>query len=277
MSSRPTLTAAIITLNEARNLPGLLDSLAWTDEIVVVDGGSTDATAKIAEARGCQVTIRRFDGFASQRNFARAMARGQWVLSIDADERPTAALAAEIRRRTAQDGFEAFHLPIRSRIFGRAFRRSGTQDDRPVRLFRRDSACWVGAVHEVLRVSGRVGMLQNWLTHETLPDLATFLAKMDRYTTLEAEARMAAGRTPRLGDLCLAPWVEVFRRLIWKQGCFDGPEGWTFCGLSGWSQWVLARKHRRRWAAGRQGTRALRLDGPAARLIPPSAWDRAHA
>lgn len=249
MSRRPTITAAVITLDEERNLAGLLRALNWTDQIVVVDGGSRDATLPIARRHGCRIASRRFDTFARQRNHALRLATGDWVLSIDADERPTPRLVAEIRRRIVQSPAEAFRVPIRSLIFGRPVRYSGTQDDCPVRLFRRPAGRWVGDVHERLRVSGRVGRLENWLAHQTTPDLETFLAKMHRYARLEASGRAAAARRPTWADVWIAPAAEVVRRLIYKQGLLDGPPGWAFCLLSGLSQWVVAREHRRVSAA----------------------------
>jgi len=245
MSGRPKITAAVITLDEERNLAGLLSSLDWADEIVVVDGGSRDATVEIAQSHGCRVVSRPFDTFARQRNRASRMATGDWVLSIDADERPTQRLAEEIRRRTARTAAAALRVPIRSTIFRRPMRYSGTQDDHPVRLFRRGRARWTGEVHEVLCVNGPLGRLDNWLVHETMPTLADFLAKMHRYTRLEANARALAGRRPHLYDTWVAPPREVFRRLVWKHGLLDGPTGWAFCLLSGLSEWVLAREHRR--------------------------------
>jgi len=247
MNARPTICAAIIARNEAHNLRELLPRLDWVDEIVVVDGGSRDATAEIARAAGCRVAAHRFDGFARQRNRALAMATGDWVLSIDADERPTPALAGEIRWRLARTRASGFRVPIRSTVLGRPLRRSGTQDDVPVRLVRRGAGRWQGDVHERLHVDGRVGRLRHWLTHRTQSDLNEFLVKMHRYTELDAMARVAMGRRPRLGDRCVAPAREVFRRLVYKQGLLDGPAGWAFCLLSGWYELVLADKHRRYW------------------------------
>lgn len=244
----PTLTAALIVQNEEHQLPGLLARLGWADEIVVVDGGSRDATVEIARRSGARVAIRPFDTFAAQRNFALSLCTSDWVLSIDADERPTPRLVAEIRRRTADGRHAAYRVPIKSTIFGRRMRYAGTQDDRPVRLFRRAGACWEGDVHEVLHFAGPLGRLSNWLEHHTLPDLDQFLAKMNRYTTLAAQARVAQGRRPWPGQGCYAAVREVFRRLVWKHGILDGPMGWSFCALSGWSEWVLAQAHRRLWA-----------------------------
>jgi glycosyltransferase involved in cell wall biosynthesis len=280
MSDRPTITAAVITLNEERNLRRLLPALAWADQIVVVDGGSCDATVRVARRYGCRVAQRPLDTFARQRNYALALATGDWVFSIDADERPTPQLVAEIRRRIAPARAVAFRVPIRSWVFGRRLRRSGTQDDCPLRLSRRDAARWEGDVHEVLRVSGRVGRLHHWLTHETTPDLETFLAKMHCYARLEASSRTAAGRRPHWRDLWIAPAREVFRRLIYKQGLLDGPAGWAFCGLSGLSEWVLAREHHPVLAARAHGARdrrrrvgagRARLPGAAPESPPPGA------
>lgn len=250
MNRIPTITAAIVALNEEQNLPGLLERLDWADEVIVVDGGSSDGTVHVAHSHGAKLYERPFDNFARQRNHALSLAGGDWVLSIDADERPTPALVHEIRARLPFCRQVAFRVPIRSSIFGRRLRFSGTQDDRPVRLFRRGFACWTGEVHEVLETFGPVGRLQGWIEHRTLPDLPSFLAKMGRYTTLEAEARMAAGCRPRPHDAWTAPARETLRRLLWKQGLFDGPEGWAFSLLSGLSEWVLTHKHRRMWHAG---------------------------
>ena len=266
MSDRPTITAALITLDEAANLAELLPALDWVDEIVVVDGGSCDDTVEIARSHGCRVVSRRFDNFAEQRNHAVRLATSDWVLSLDADERPTPRLVAEIGRRLARPRFDAFRIPIRSVIFGRPVRRCGTQDDRPVRLFRRAKARWDGDVHEVLRVRGRIGSLQAWMTHRTMPDLATFLAKVHRYTSLEARARVARGRRPGWYDAWIAPPREIFRRLIWKQGLLDGPAGWTFSVLSGLSEWILARQHRRLW---QERERRSHLAGGLARRCAP--------
>lgn len=244
---RPTITAAIIALNEERNLAALLPRLAWVDEVLVVDGGSSDATMEIARGHGCRVVQRRFDSFARQRNHAIGLAACDWILSLDADETPSPLLAAEIGERICSARHAAFRLPIRSTIMGSPLRRCGTQDDRPVRLFRAASARWVGDVHERLEVDGRVGTLRHWLSHGTQANIDVFLRKMHHYTTLEARSRVEAGLAPGRLDTWLAPSREIFRRLIYKQGILDGPAGWKFCLLSGLYEWVLADRHRRFW------------------------------
>lgn len=247
MTARPQLTIAILTLDEERNLAELLPLLGWADETLVLDGGSRDDSMRSARRFGARVVERRFDNFAAQRNAALELARGDWVLMLDADERPTKGFATEVMSRIGTDNCVAYHAPIRSEIFGRSMRFSGTQDDQPIRLVRRDGARWQGAVHEVCQVAGRVGRLQHFLQHRTLPSVEAFLDKMHRYTRLEAAARVARREPPRARDTWLAPPREVFRRLVWKLGVLDGPEGWAFCALSGLSEWVLAREHAHQW------------------------------
>ncbi len=247
MSRQPTLTIAVIALNEAAQMPGWLAATAWADEQLVVDGGSHDTTALIAERHGARVLTHTFDNFAAQRNRALQAASSDWVLFVDADERPSPALRCELLTRlsTAREG--AFRVPIRSTIFGRRFRFCGTQDDRPTRLVRRGQGAWVGAVHERYECAGVRGTITAHLDHTTIPDLATFQRKVERYTSLQAEQRVLDRRAPRWRERLIAPPREVFRRLLWKHGWLDGPEGWAFAVLSGWSEWVLARKHAQRW------------------------------
>ncbi len=262
MSRRPTLTLAIIALDEERNLAALLPTLGWADEVVVIDGGSRDQTIAIAARHGCRTFSRRFDHFAAQRNYALEVARGDWVLMLDADERPTSRMIREMQRRAGRESSAAYRMPIRSRIFQRAMRYAGTQDDQPIRLVRRDRTRWIGEVHEVCQVRGRVGRLESGVEHHTLPDAAAFLDKMHRYTRLAASARVRRGEPPHRGENWIAPLRELFRRLIWKLGILDGPAGWAFCGLSALSAWVLTQEHCRQWSE-RQASNAI-----AERAIP---------
>lgn len=271
MSRPPNLSVTIITRNEERNLPELLARLAWVDEIVIVDGGSRDRTVELARAAGARVIEHRFVDFATQRNHALSAARGRWVWSIDCDERPTPQLCDEIRSVIGRERHNGYRIRIRSTIFGRPMRFGGTQDDRPIRLVRRGAAHWTGGVHEVLCVRGVVGELRGVLHHHTLADLHAFLRKMNHYTTLGAEARLLDGRAPRHVDLCWPPVREVARRLVWKLGLLDGPKGWAFAGLSGLSEWVLARKHRQLWLAAHRSPKRDRIKSPLSQSRTSSA------
>lgn len=231
----PRISALIVARDEAANLPGCLDSLAWVDEIVVVvDARSTDATEAIARARADRVSVREFDTFSNQRNAALALARGDWVLAIDADERVTPELAREIRARlNARDpDTSGFRLPIRSVVFGRPFRFSGTQCDRPLRLFRGESGHWAGTVHETVALLGGVETCSGHLTHRTHETLHEFLKKLNHYTDLEARGLWLSGKLPRPFDLTLRPLWTFARLYIARQGFRDGVEGFLFCALS---------------------------------------------
>jgi glycosyltransferase involved in cell wall biosynthesis len=237
----------ILARDEAANLPGCLASVAWADErIVVVDAASRDPTEAIARRGAEVVTVRTFDGFAAQRNAGLDRASGDWVFALDADERATPALAAEVRRVTSDPRcvHAGFRVPIRSVILGRAFAFSGTQHDRPLRLFRRGAGRWVGTVHETVAVAGSVGRLAQPLAHRTIADIQTFLGKINQYTTLEALERVSEGRAPRASDLALRPLWTFAKLYLGKQGFRDGPEGFVFCALSGVSVAVRAWKQR---------------------------------
>lgn len=244
----PRVSAVLIVKNERENLAGLLPVLCpIVDEVVVVDDASDDGTRDVARAFGCRVLHRRFDTFSRQRNYALARASHDWILSIDADERPSDGFGEELRRRIVDERFAAYRVRIRSSIFGREFRFTGTQDDVPIRLFRRDEAAWIGDVHEVLRISGRTGRMRKGFSHRTHASLHVYLSKLNRYAALEARTRVDSGVGPRGRDLWLAPPREVFRRLVWKGGFLDGPEAWAFSALSGLCEWTIAMRHRAEW------------------------------
>ncbi len=250
------VSVLILARNEAENLSDCLTSVSWADErIVIVDPASTDATESIARCEADRVALRPFDDFASQRNAGLALATGAWVFAVDADERSTPALAAEIRRVIADPNapHTGYRVPIRSVILGRPFRFSGTQHDRPLRLFRRDSGRWIGAVHETVTLNGTAGLLANPLRHRTIPDMETFLRKINEYTTLEAIKFEREGRPCRAADLTARPAWTFVKLYLGKQGFRDGLEGLAFCGLSGFSVAVRHWKHRERLRAGRAG------------------------
>jgi glycosyltransferase involved in cell wall biosynthesis len=239
--AEPRLSAVVIARDEEAHLPDCLAALAFADEvIVVVDEASRDATEAIARASADRVVVRPFDSFAAQRNAGRAAASGRWILAIDADERVTAELAAEIRATVEGPApHSGYRVPIRSVIFGRPFVGSGTQLDRPVRLFLRERGRWSGEVHETVALDGPIGDLRSLLLHRTHETLSVYLGKLDRYTTLEARALAARGRRPRLFDLTLRPLAAFLKLYFGRGGVWDGVEGFLFCALSGVS--VLVR------------------------------------
>jgi glycosyltransferase involved in cell wall biosynthesis len=247
MAKRPRISALIIARDEARNLPGCLASLGWADElIVVVDAASRDETLALARQRADRVVVRPFDDFASQRNAALDVATGDWVFAIDADERATPALAAEIRAVVADPKapHQGYRVPIRSEILGRRFSYSGTQDDRPLRLFRRGRGWWFGTVHETVSLRGSTGILSQHLLHRTIPTMNVFLDKLNKYTSLEAIEFVRRGRPVRTFDWTVRPFWTFAKLYLGKRGYRDGAEGLVFCALSGVSVAVRHWKHR---------------------------------
>jgi glycosyltransferase involved in cell wall biosynthesis len=250
----PRVSVLIVAKNEAHNLGDCLAAARWAFErIVVVDPASHDATLEIARRDAEIVVTRAFDDFASQRNFGLSLASGEWVLSVDADERVTPALAAEVERVIADPSSpcRGFRVPIRSVVLGRPFGFSGTQHDQPLRLFRRGCGRWIGLVHETVELNGPTGLLDNALRHHSLPNMRVFLDKIDHYTTLEAHGLARSERRFRRSDLTLRPVWTFLKLYLYKQGFRDGLEGFMFCVLSGVSVAVRAWKHRELTLAGR--------------------------
>jgi glycosyltransferase involved in cell wall biosynthesis len=243
----PRISALVVARNEERNLPGCLESVRFASErIVVVDAASDDDTLAIARRSADVVIVRPFDDFASQRNAGLEAASGDWILSIDADERVTPGLEDEIGRILSASGnpHSGFRIPIRSEILGRPFGYSGTQQDLPLRLFRRDRGRWTGRVHETVLLDGTIGRMRHPLEHHTIPDVRVFLRKIDQYTTLEARDLYRAGDRYRTRDLTVRPFWLFLKLYLYKQGFRDGLEGLMFCGLSGVSAAVRTWKLR---------------------------------
>jgi glycosyltransferase involved in cell wall biosynthesis len=247
MLRSPRISALILAKDEAANLPNCLATVAWANEvIVVVDRSSRDQTEAIAKRGADLVAIRTFDDFANQRNAALELASGEWIFAIDADERATPELASEIRRVVSDpgQGHNGYRVPIRSMILGRRFKYSGTQNDRPLRLFKRGYGHWTGTVHETVNLDGTSGLLENGLQHRTIPDMQTFLRKINEYTTLEAIKFHREGRKYRPSELAIRPFWTFLKLYFGKLGILDGLEGFAFCSLSGFSVAVRHFKHR---------------------------------
>lgn len=257
MPHRPRVSALILAKDEAHNLPTCLATVAWANEvIVVVDRASRDQTEAIAKRGADLVAIRTFDDFANQRNAALNLASGDWIFAIDADERATPELASEIRRVISDPDLrhDGFRVPIRSVVLGRKFRFSGTQHDLPLRLFRRGHGRWRGTVHETVELDGTAGRLDNALQHRTIPDMQTFLHKINQYTTLEAMKFHREGRRFRMTDLAVRPFWTFAKLYFGKLGVLDGLEGFAFCSLSGLSVAVRHFKHRELTRAARRAS-----------------------
>lgn len=225
-SARLPLSAVIITRNAASQIDACLASLAFADEIVVVDSGSDDSTCEIAARRGARVVHKEWLGFGRQKQFAVDQAAHDWVLCIDADERVSPELAASIGRALASPASPVYRMARRNRFLGRWLLHGEGYPDWSPRLFDRNRARWSDdAVHEKVLYAVTPGTLAGDLLHDSAEDLAGYLAKQNRYTTLAARQLYEAGRTAGVLKLVLSPAFRFFKFYVLRLGFLDGVPG----------------------------------------------------
>ncbi|MHB0947715.1 MAG: glycosyltransferase family 2 protein [Gemmatimonadaceae bacterium] len=231
----PTLSAVLIVQDEEHYLPDCLASLAGVaQEVVVLDGGSRDATVAIAQRAGARVHHRPFDHFGAQKQAALELATGEWVLAIDADERIPPALAREITRVVADPGAHAGYAIRRQMIYlGTPLKHGGAENDWVLRLARRSRARFTdAAVHERLVVEGSEGRLRETMDHLKYRTLAEHVATIDHYTTLAAGELRARGGRFASWHLLRIP-AEIWARLVLRAGLLDGRAGIIHAAMAG--------------------------------------------
>jgi glycosyltransferase involved in cell wall biosynthesis len=240
----PLLSAILITYNEERDLPQALASLAGlADEIVVVDSGSADRTCELARQSGARVAVHVFSGFDEQKNFAAELASHDWVFSIDADEVVSPELRASLLAwKQSIPEAVAYQVGRRANYLGKWIWHSGWYPEYHLRLYRRDRARFVGALHESLRADGPTGRLAGDLLHYTVRSLAEHYAKLEVFTTLAAEDAYArGGRRWRGAMYAAAPWTFL-KRLVFQLGFLDGYRGVLIAWTSALYVWMKYRK-----------------------------------
>ncbi len=223
----PKLSVTIITKNEAGDIAAALRSVSWADERIVVDSGSTDDTVAIATPLADRVVVREWDGYVAQKNHAASLASHDWILSLDADERVTPALAADIQQvLRAEPPDRGFRIPRVTWHLGRWIRTTDWYPDHQLRLYDRRAAQWVGRhVHEGVHVTGHVGRLRGELQHFAYRDVAEHMETIERYSTLAARQMHEAGRRATAAGIAWHPRLAFFRNYILKGGFRDGTPG----------------------------------------------------
>ncbi len=221
------LTVIVITKNEAHNMDACLKSVAFADQIVVLDAGSTDETIELARKGGAQVSVAPdWQGFGVQKNRALLLAEGDWVLSIDADERVTPELRAEILGVMHSAEFDVYSFPRLSSYCGQYIRYCGWYPDFTCRLFRRDNARFSNdLVHEKLVTSKPVGRLKSHLLHESFTSFEAVLDKANRYSSAGALALYKAGKKASLRKALGHGLWAFLRTYIFRLGFLDGRMG----------------------------------------------------
>lgn len=223
---RHPLSAVIITLNAAAQLEACLRSLAFCDEILVVDSGSNDGTAELAARHGARVLQAEWRGFGRQKQYAVEQAAHDWVLCIDADERVSDQLAASIAAALAAPPSAALRFARCNRFLGRYLRHGEGYPDWSLRLFDRRQARWsADAVHEKVLTSAPVTTLAGDLLHDSAESLERYLAKQNRYTTLAAQDAVAQGKRVTVARLVLSPLLRFVKFYFFRLGLLDGLPG----------------------------------------------------
>jgi glycosyltransferase involved in cell wall biosynthesis len=230
----PKLSVTIITKDEAADIGPALASVAWADECVVVDAHSTDDTVAIAARHGARVVSRDWPGYVAQKNFASSIASHDWILSLDADERASPELAAEIRALLASPPpCGAYRIPRVTWHLGGWVRTTDWYPDLQLRLYDRRTAQWTGRyVHESVTASVPVGRLNGELQHFAYRDIADHLETIDRYTTLAARQLHEDGRRAGLRELAGHPPFAFLRNYIARGGIRDGLPGLIISALN---------------------------------------------
>lgn len=236
--AREPLSVCVICCDEEANIRACLQSVAWADEIVVVDSGSRDNTVAIAREFTPRVIYHAWPGWVEQKNFALEQATYEWVLCIDADERVSPELAREIQReleriRAGDSHAVGYSMPRRTFYLGRWISHGGWYPDRKVRLFRRSLGRWAGVnPHDHVRINGAVIALRGDLLHYTYRDIADHLDRINRYTSVAAREMLARRQRLPLFHMLFNPPLRFLRMYVFQRGFLDGLAGFIIAVLA---------------------------------------------
>jgi (heptosyl)LPS beta-1,4-glucosyltransferase len=244
------ITAVILTLNEAEHITACLESLAWADRRLVFDSYSQDETVALAQAAGAEVNQSRFENYAQQRNAALDRLETDWVFFVDADERGTPQLAAEIRRVVLEKPEHGWYVPRHNYIFGKLTRGAGWYPDHQLRLFKHGHVRYERPVHEIAVVDGAIGYLENPLIHYNYRDAAHFHAKQRAYSSFDAKILWQEGIKPRPHNFILQPLRHFWWRYVTLNGYRDGWHGLRLSLYMTYYEWVKYRKLAWFWRKG---------------------------
>jgi glycosyltransferase involved in cell wall biosynthesis len=253
------ISAIIITKNEEKNIADCIASLSFCDEIVVVDADSSDATAQIARSHGASIITRAWQGYGDQKNAGIDATTGDWLLFLDADERISPELQEDIKRHIANAQHPVYWITIEDIFLGKRLRHLVGHNPR---LVRKEAARWnKNPVHEqllytdthnvVLYKDGRSGEITTPIIHHSHDSISSYLRKMHRYTSLDAEHMKEKG-THRSGreitNSPLLPYQLGIRQLVkllfYRKGILDGWQGFVWCILSGYYEFEMGKKYR---------------------------------
>jgi len=245
------ISVVIITYNEEKNIRRCLEHVKWAREIVVVDSHSTDKTVEIAREYTDKIFLHPFEEYVDQKNYALDLATSDWVLSVDADEVVTPELLNRIREVWSREKeiYDGFTGNRRSQFCGKWIDHCGWYPDRKLRLFRRQRGRWTGDdLHEKVRLEGKIKDLNADLLHYTYDNLADNIDRIQRYSTIFAEAQFKRGRRATVLDLTIRPAARFFKAYVLKRGFRDGRHGLILCVSAAFYVFL---KYAKLWELGR--------------------------
>jgi len=245
------ISAIVLTRNEEKNIEACLDLLKWCEEIIIVDDYSTYKTINLLKSSRVKVFRRRLNrDFAAQRNFGLKQARGKWVFFVDADERISPALQAEIQYRISNIEYRntnGFYLKRKDFFGGRWLRHGETAKVRLLRLAKKGAGEWNGKVHEVYKISGETGELKNPLLHYPHPTMTEFLEQINYYSDLRAEELYSQGIYSSLFQILGYPLAKFLQNWILRLGFLDGPPGFMVAMMMSWHSFLVRSKLYLKW------------------------------
>lgn len=242
------IAGVILTYNEEQHILDCIESLGWVDQVIVFDSFSTDDTVRLAESAGAKVLQHRFENYGAQRDAALRAVEAEWVFFLDADERATPELAAEIREKIGSPE-RGWWVPRHNYIFGRLTLGAGWYPDYQLRVLHRASARYDPGrpVHEEVILDGEAGYLDVPMLHYNYRDLAHFVAKQEQYTDFEAGIRFGKGLRPKPWTYLTGPLRQFWWRYVTLKGCRDGVHGLRLSLLMAYYEYQTWRRVARRW------------------------------
>ncbi|MCZ7651289.1 MAG: glycosyltransferase family 2 protein [Thermoanaerobaculia bacterium] len=259
---REKVSVIVTTYNEEANIAGCLESVAWADEVLLVDSYSTDRTLEIAAGFDVKVLQREYFGSAAQKNWSIDRVSHDWVLIIDADERVPPPLAAEILRTLCEpQRVNGFYIRRENIFIDQVVRHSGWSTDKVVRLFRRGKGRYPNRrVHADLEIEGPVPVLRNPFTHRTFRSFDQYFPKFLNYAEWGAAQAFRDGREAGVTELAGRPLWRFLRTYVVQLGFLDGKHGLVLCLLQAFGVFL---KYARLWEYNIQSRRGEAVHLPA--------------
>jgi glycosyltransferase involved in cell wall biosynthesis len=230
------ISAVIITKNEAAHIARCIQSLLpLTDDIVIIDSGSTDNTADVCKAFPVRFEVKAWQGFSAAKNYGNSLAKYHYILSIDGDEEVSEEMQESIRKLMQQPTHQAYDLPFLTNFCGKWIKHGAWYPETHLRIFDKNIIQWQGDIHEKLVIppTATIGKVKKgYIHHYTISNLQEYIEKINHYTSLHAEDMHKRGKKASFIKLYLAPCFSFFRDYIIKLGLLDGSHGYTIAKQS---------------------------------------------